>query len=94
MTEKMLNEIVESVVNALKIRRMIINEEELFDLMYRNENIYQLVLGKFCSEKKARLIIKELKEINGKSENLAKKSIYPLPANCVYSRRSKIKNGR
>ena len=37
MTEKMLNETVESVVNAMKIRRMKINDEELFDLMYKDE---------------------------------------------------------
>ena len=44
MTEKWLNETVESVVNALKIKRMIIDEEELFNLMYENEDIYQLVV--------------------------------------------------
>ena len=92
MTEKWLNETVESVVNALKIRRMIIDEEELFLLMYQHENIYQLVISKFCSEKKARFIIKALKEINGKSENITGRSVYPLHPNCAYSRRSKIKN--
>ena len=92
MTEQMLNEIVESVVNALKVRRMIINEKEVFDLMYRHENIYQIVMSKFCSEKKARFIIRGLKEMSGKEESVTKKSIYPLPDNYVYARRSKIKN--
>ena len=88
----MLNEIVESVVNALKVRRMIINEKEVFDqLMYRHENIYQIVMSKFCSEKKARFIIRELKEMSGRKESITKKSIY-LPDNYVYARRSKIKN--
>ena len=92
MTEQMLNEIVESVVNALKVRRMIINEKEVFDLMYRHENIYQIVMSKFCSEKKARFIIRGLKEMSGKEGSVTKKSIYPLPDNYVYARRSKIKN--
>ena len=92
MTEKWLNETVESVVNALKIRRMIIDREELFLLMYQHENIYQLVVSKFCSEKKARLIIKAWEEINGENENSTKKSVYHLPNNCSYSRRSRIKN--
>ena len=92
MTEQMSNEIVESVVNALKVRRMIINEKEVFDLMYRHENIYQIVMSKFCSEKKARFIIRELKEMSGKKESVTKKSIYPLPDNYVYARGSKIKN--
>ena len=61
MTEQMLNEIVESVVNALKVRRMIINEKEVFDLMYRHENIYQIVMSKFCSEKKSKIYNKRIK---------------------------------
>ena len=68
MTEKWLNETVESVVNALKLRRWDLTEEELFYLMYRNENIYQTVLSKFCNEKKARLIIREIKRVNGSEE--------------------------
>ena len=68
MTEKMLNETVESVVNALKLRRLDLTEEELFYLMYRNENIYQTVLSKFCNEKKARLIIREIKRVTGSEE--------------------------
>ena len=62
----MLNDIVESVVNALKVRRMVITEEEVFDLMRCHENIYQIVISKFCSEKKARFIIRELKEMSKK----------------------------
>ena len=92
MTEKWLNETVQSVVNAMKIRRWKINDEELFHLMYKHEKIYQIVLSKFCSEKKARLIIKELKEINGEKESVTKRSIYPLHANYSYARRSKVKN--
>ena len=88
----MLNEIVESIVNALKVRRMIINEKEVFDLMRRHENIHQIVISKFCSVKKARFIIRELKEMSGKKESVTKKSIYPLHDNYVYARRSKIKN--
>ena len=91
MTEKWLNETVQSVVNAMKIRRWKINDE-LFHLMYKHEKIYQIVLSKFCSEKKARLIIKELKEINGEKESVTKRSIYPLHANYSYARRSKVKN--
>ena len=68
MTEKWLNETVESVVNALKLRRWDLTEEELFYLMYRNENIYQTVLSKFCNEKKARLIIREINRVNGSEE--------------------------
>ena len=73
MTEQMLNEIVESVVNALKVRRMIINEKEVFDLMRHHENIHQIVISKFCSEKKARFIIRELKEMSGKKKVLLKR---------------------
>ena len=91
MSEQMLNEIVESVLNALKVRRMIINEKEVFDLMRRHENIHQIVISKFCSEKKARFTIRELKEMSGKKESVTKKSIYPLPDNYVHAR-SKIKN--
>ena len=68
MTEKWLNETIESVVNALKLRRWDLTEEELFYLMYRNENIYQTVHSKFCNEKKARLIIREIKRVNGSEE--------------------------
>ena len=92
MTEKWLNETVQSVVNAMKIRRMKINDEELFHLMYQHENIYQLVLSEFCSEKKARLIIRELKELNGERESVTERSIYPLHANYSYALRSKVKN--
>ena len=31
--------------------------------MYKYENIYQIVLSEFCNEKKARLIIRDIKEI-------------------------------
>ena len=92
MTEKWLNETVQSVVNAMKIRRMKINDEELFHLMYKHEKIYQIVLRKFCSEKKARFIIRELKELNGEKESVTERSIYPLHANYSYARRSKVKN--
>ena len=92
MTEKWLNETVQSVVNAMKIRRWKINDEELFHLMYKYEKIYQIVLSKFRSEKKARFIIRELKELNGEKESVTKRSIYPLHANYSYARRSKVKN--
>ena len=68
MTEAKLNEIVENVVNALKLRRLDLTGEELFYLMYRHENIYQTVLSKFCNEKKTRLIIREIKRVNGSEE--------------------------
>ena len=92
MTEKWLNETVESVVNAMKLRRMKFNKEKLFNFMYENENIYQIVLNNFCSEKKARLIIREIKEICGERESVTNKSIYPLGPNYSYARRSKVKN--
>ena len=89
MMEKCFNENFESVLNALKIKRMKIDEADLHCYMALNENIRQLVLSKFCSEKKARLIIKEL---NGEKESVTKRSIYPLHSNYTYARRSKVKN--
>ena len=92
MMEKCYNENFESVLNALKIKRMKIDEADLLCYMLTNENINQLMLSKFCSEKKARLIIRELKELNREKESVTKRSIYPLHANYSYARRSKIKN--
>ena len=95
MMEKCYNENFESVLNALKIKRMKIDEADLLCYMLTNENINQLVLSKFCSEKKARLIkreLKELKELNIEKESVTKRSIYPLHANYSYARRSKVKN--
>ena len=54
MTEQMLNEIVSSVVYALKMEGSKgITEGSLFDLMYRHENIYQIVMSKRSSKRKA-----------------------------------------
>ena len=92
MMEKCYNENFESVLNALKIKRMKIDEADLLCYMLTNDNINQLVLSKFCSEKKARLIIRELKELNREKESVTKRSIYPLHANYSYARRSKVKN--
>ena len=92
MIAKCFNENFESVLNALKIKRMKIDEADLLCYMLLYENINQLVLSKFCSEKKARLIIRELKELNGEKESVTKRSIYPLRANYSYARRSKFKN--
>ena len=64
MTEQMLNEIVSSVVNALKMEgSKEITDGSLFDLMYRHENIYQIVLSKRSSKRKAKLIKKEIMEM-------------------------------
>ena len=64
MTEQMLNEIASSVVNALKMEgSKEITEVSLFDLMYRHENIYQIVLSKRSSKRKAKLIKKEMVEM-------------------------------
>ena len=64
MTEQMLNEIVSSVVYALKMEgSKEITEGSLFDLMYRHENIYQIVLSKRSSKRKAKLIKKEMMEM-------------------------------
>ena len=92
MMEKCYSENFESVLNALKIKRMKIDEADLLCYMLLYENINQLVLSKFCSEKKARLIIRELKELNREKESVTKRSIYPLHANYSYARRSKVKN--
>ena len=92
MMEKCYNENFESVLNSLKIKRMKIDEADLLCYMLLDENINQLVLSKFCSEKKARLIIKVLKEKNCERENITKRSMQPLHNNFIYARRSKIKN--
>ena len=89
MMEKCFNENFESVLNALKIKRMKIDEADLLCYMLLHENINQLVLCKFCSEKKARLIIKVLKEKNGERENITKRSMQPLHNNFIYARRIK-----
>ena len=47
MMEKCYNENFESVLNALKIKRMKIDEADLLCYMLTNENINQLVLSKF-----------------------------------------------
>ena len=61
----MLNEIVSSdVVYALKMEgSKEITEDSLFDLTYRHENIYQIVLSKCNSKTKAKLIKKEMMEM-------------------------------
>ena len=87
MMEKCYNENFESVLNALKLkRRMKIDEADLLCYMLTNENINQLVLSKFCSEKKARLIIKELR---GEEPNTLK-CIDPFPHNFYYKRRRQL----
>ena len=65
MTEEILNKKVSETINALtlKLKRIALTEEELLLLMYKYENIYQIVLSEFCNEKKARLLIREIKEI-------------------------------
>ena len=65
MTEEILNKKVSETINALtlKLKRIASTEEELLLLMYKYENIYQIVLSEFCNEKKARLLIREIKEI-------------------------------
>ena len=64
MTEQMLNEIVSCVVYALKMEGSKgITEGSLFDLMYRHENIDQIVLSKRSSKRKAKLIKKEMMEM-------------------------------
>ena len=64
MTEQMLNETVSSVVYTLKMEGSKgITEGSLFDLMYRHENIYQIVLSKRSSKRKAKLIKKEMMEM-------------------------------
>ena len=64
MTEKWLNETVESVVNALEKEKIIIRKEEIFNLMYQYENIYQIVVGEYSIEKKTKLLIEELNRNN------------------------------
>ena len=65
MTDEMFNKKVIDTINALtlKLKRITLTEEELLLLMYKYENIYQIVLSEFCNEKKARLLIREIKEI-------------------------------
>ena len=64
MSEQMLNETVSSVVYALKMEGSKgITEGSLFDLMYHHENIYQIVLSKRSSKRKAKLIKKEMMEM-------------------------------
>ena len=54
----------EQMLNALKMEGSKgITEVSLFDLMYRHENIYQIVLSKRCSKRKAKLIKKEMMEM-------------------------------
>ena len=88
MMGKCYNENFESVLNALKLkRRMKIDKADLLCYMLTNENINPLVLSKFCSEKKARLIIKELK---GEEPNTVN-CIDPFPRNFHYTRKRQIK---
>ena len=64
MTEEILNELVSSVVYALKMEGSKgITEGSLFDLMYRHENIYQIVFKKCSNKRKAKLIKKEIMEM-------------------------------
>ena len=57
MTEEMLNKKVSDTINALtlKLKRIALTEEELLLLMYKYENIYQIVLSEFCNEKKSKI---------------------------------------
>ena len=57
MTEEMFNKKVSDTINALtlKLKRIALTEEELFLLMYKYENIYQIVLSEFCNEKKSKI---------------------------------------
>ena len=65
MTDEMFTKKVSDTINAitLKLKRITLTEEELLLLMYKYENIYQIVLSEFCNKKKARLLIREIKEI-------------------------------
>ena len=60
----MLNETVSSVVYALKMEGSKgITEGSLFDLVYRHENIYQIVLSKRSSKRKAKLVKRGMMEM-------------------------------
>ena len=60
MTEKMLNDLVDNVIHALAEKNIFLDKKELFQLMYKEESIYQIVLSDLPSEKKASLIFIEL----------------------------------
>ena len=64
MTEKMLNELVSGVVVAMQMEGSRgMTEELLFDLMYRHENIYQIVFSKYNNRRKARSIKREMSKL-------------------------------
>ena len=54
----MFNKKVSDTINALtlKLKRITLTEEELLLLMYKYENIYQIVLSEFCNEKKNKIV--------------------------------------
>ena len=57
----MLNELVSNVVVAMQMEGSRgMTEESLFDLMYRHENIYQIVMSKYSNRRKARSIKREM----------------------------------
>ena len=63
MTEKMLIGLVKNAVLALNSEGIEITEKDLYNFVYKCENIYQIVLSKFFNAKKAKLIIEAAKEI-------------------------------
>ena len=73
-----MDEKIASVLYALKLKRVEIEKEEFYDLMRRYQNIYQLVSSdhiKYNSEKRAKLIIKEIQKII--DEKIGKKEELP-----------------
>ena len=73
----MLNELVSNVVVAMQMEGSRgMTEESLFDLMYRHENIYQIVLSKYTDRRKARAIKREmLKLVEDRGEDREKMTL-------------------
>ena len=63
MAEQMLNKLVNEILCALELKGIVIPKEKFYDLMYRNENIYQTVFRKCSNERKATLIWREMRKI-------------------------------
>ena len=55
-----MSEEINSAVLGLKLKGVEIEKETFVALMCRHPNIYQIVYSKFSSDKKVRLIIKEI----------------------------------
>ena len=64
---------INSILYALRLKGVKMTEEKFYDLMYCYENIHQIAFSKRTNDKKAGLIMREMRKITDGSKEKEKK---------------------